>query len=200
MSPRRSAAEARETRENIVAGALSLGSLEGLESLSFGRVAEAARLSKSGVSRHFATKEELQLAALSAARQRFQEQVWEPVADLRPGRERLRALMAAWLGYLGACPLPGGCLVTAAATEFDGRAGPVRDAVVADSKLWRSLIEREIDIAARAGELPKDTDAELLAFELGGIALATNQAAQLHRDTDAAERGMRAVERLLDPR
>jgi hypothetical protein len=64
----------------------------------------------------------------------------------------------------------------------------------------RVVLEREIDIAARAGELPKDTDAELLSFELGGIALATNQAAQLHRDTDAAERGMRAVERLLDPR
>lgn len=197
MSPRRSAAEARETRESIVAGAVSLGSLEGLESLSFGRVADAVHLSKSGVSRHFPTKEELQLAALAAARQRFREEIWEPVADRHPGLERLRALMAAWLGFLGECPLPGGCLVTAAATEFDGRSGPVRDAVLADSVRWRSVLEREIDIAVSAGELPTDTDTELLAFELGGIALATNHAAQLHGEAGAAERGSRAVEQLL---
>lgn len=197
MSPRRSAAEARETRESIVAGAVSIGSLEGLESLSFGRVAEAARLSKSGVTRHFSTKEELQLAALAAARRRFREEVWEPVADRRPGFERLLAVMGAWLGFLQASPLPGGCLVTAAATEFDGRSGPVHDAVVADSALWRTVLEREIEVAVRAGELPAETDPELLAFELGGIALATNQAAQLHGDGGAAKRGRRAVERLL---
>ncbi|MGI8622018.1 MAG: TetR/AcrR family transcriptional regulator [Solirubrobacteraceae bacterium] len=198
MSPRRSAADARETRESIVAGAVSIGSLEGLESLSFGRVAEAVHLSKSGVTRHFSTKEELQLAALAAARRRFREEIWEPAADRRPGLERLRAVMGAWLDFLQACPLPGGCLVTAAATEFDGRSGPVHDAVVADAALWRTVLEREIEVAVRAGELPADTDAELLAFELGGIALATNQAAQLHGDRRAAERARRAVERLLD--
>jgi hypothetical protein len=88
--------------------------------------------------------------------------------------------------------------VTAAATEFDGRTGPVRDAVVADSALWRTMLEREVEVAVRAGELPPDTDPELLAFELGGIALATNQAAQLHGDEAAAEaHAGRAVERLL---
>ncbi|HEX8053742.1 MAG TPA: TetR/AcrR family transcriptional regulator [Thermoleophilaceae bacterium] len=199
MSPRRSAAEARETRESIVAGAVAIGSREGLESLSFGRVAEAAHLSKSGVSRHFSTKEELQLATLAVGRRRFREEVWEPAAHRRPGLERLRAVMESWLGFLQVCPFPGGCLVTSAATEFDGRSGPVRDAVVGELALWRTMLEREIEVAVRTGELPEDTDAELLAFELGGIALATNQAVQLHGDGAAAERGARAVERLLQP-
>ena len=197
MSPRRSAAAARETRESIIESAVSIGSVEGLESLSFGRVAEAVNLSKSGVTRHFSTKEELQLAALAAARRRFREEVWEPAADRRPGLERLRAVMSAWLGFLQASPVPGGCLVTAAATEFDARSGPVHDAVVADSALWHSVLEREIEVAKGTGELPAETDSGLVAFELGGIALATNQAAQLHGDGSAAERGMRAVERLL---
>jgi AcrR family transcriptional regulator len=200
MSPRRSAAAARETRESIVENAMSIGALEGLESLSFGRVAAAVNLSKSGVTRHFSTKEELQLAALAAARRRFRDEIWEPAAGRRPGLERLRAVMDSWLRFLQSCPLPGGCLVTAAATEFDGRDGPVHDAVVADSALWRTVLEREIEVAVRAGELPSGTDPELLAFELGGIALATNQAAQLHGDAAAAERGQRAVERLLGPR
>jgi AcrR family transcriptional regulator len=197
MSPRRSAAEARLTRQQIVENAVALGSLEGLESLSFGRVAEAVSLSKSGVARHFSTKEELQLAALAAARRRFRQEVWEPVADRRPGLERLRAVMASWLAYLQSCPLPGGCLVTAAATEFDGRPGPVRDAVVEDSALWHTVLEREVEVAVRAGELPPSTDPEQLAFELRGLALATNQAAQLHADGAAADRGRLAVERLL---
>lgn len=174
-----------------------LGSTEGLESLSFGKVAEAVSLSKSGVTRHFATKEELQLAALDEGRRRFREDVWDPVADRPPGLDRLRAIMRTWLDFLQSCPLPGGCLVTAAATEFDGRTGPVHDAVVAASALWRTTLERDIEVAVRAGELPPETDVQLVAFELGGIALATNQAAQLHGDAAAAERGMQAVERLL---
>jgi AcrR family transcriptional regulator len=197
MSPRRSAAEAQVTRDQIVESAVSLGSLEGLENLSFGKVADAARLSKSGVARHFPTKEELQLAALAAARRRFREAVWEPAADRRPGIERLRAVMASWLEFLQSCPLPGGCLVTAAASEFDSRPGPVRDAVMADSTLWRSVLEREIEVAVRAGELPANAEPTLMAFELLGIALATNQAAQLHGDGAAADLGQRAVERLL---
>jgi AcrR family transcriptional regulator len=200
MSPRRSAAEARATRRQIVENAVSLGSVEGLESLSFGKVAEAASLSKSGVARHFSTKEDLQLAALADARRLFQEEVWDPVAHRRPGIDRLRAVMASWLGFLQSCPLPGGCLITAAATEFDGRTGPVRDSVVADSTLWRTVLEREVEVAVRAGELPEDTDPGLVAFELAGIALATNQAAQLHGDGAAADRGLRAVERLLSSR
>ena len=200
MSPRRSAAAAQETRDSIVDNAISMGSLDGLESLSFGRVADAVQLSKSGVIRHFATKEELQLATLNAARERFRLAIWAPVADEQPGLVRLRAVMTAWLDYLQSCPLPGGCLVTAAATEFDSRPGAVRDAVLADAALWRSVLQRDIEIASRTGELPADVDAAQMVFELGGIALAVNQAAQLHEDHGAAARGGTAVDRILVPR
>lgn len=175
-----------------------MGSLEGLESLTFGRVANAVHLSKSGVIRHFASKEELQLATLDAARERFRLAVWAPVANERPGLARLRAVMAAWLDYLQSCPLPGGCLVTAAATEFDSRPGAVRDAVLADAALWRGVLERDIEIATRTGELSPTVDPAQLAFELGGIALAVNQAAQLHEDPNGALRGSAALDRLLD--
>jgi AcrR family transcriptional regulator len=197
VSPRRSAAVARQTRESIVDQAVTLGSLEGLESLSFGRVAEDLPLSKSGVIRHFASKEALQLAALDAGRGIFRAAVWDPVAAEPAGLARLRAVMASWLGYLQSCPLPGGCLVTATATEFDSRPGAVRDAVLADSALWSGVLERELEVAVRAGELPPGGDPAQLAFELRGIALAVNQAAQLHHDADAAHRGNAAVERLL---
>ena len=194
-----SAAVAAKTRESIVENALQLGSLEGLESLSFGRVAEDLPLSKSGVIRHFASKEELQLAALDAGRRRFQAAIWDPSADEPPGLPRLRAVMRRWLDYLQRCPLPGGCLITAAAVEFDSKPGTVRDTVRADGALWTRLLERDVEVAVRAGELPGDTDPAQVAFELGGIALAVNQGAQLHGDSQAAGRGGAAVERLLSP-
>jgi hypothetical protein len=87
--------------------------------------------------------------------------------------------------------------VTATATEFDGRPGAVREAVLADSAVWHSVLERDLEVAVRAGELPPDSDPAQLAFELRGIALAVNQAAQLHHEADAASRGNAAVERLL---
>ncbi len=197
MSPRRSAADAAQTRAAIVDRAVAISSAEGLGSLSFGHVAAGLPLTKSGVVRHFPTKEDLQLAALAEARRQFLAEVWGPGAGRPAGLERLRAVMAAWLRYLARCPLPGGCVLTAASSEFDGRPGPVRDAVLADEARLTGALEREIDIAVRSGELPAGTDAAQLAFELRGIALAVNQAVQLRGDAKAATRGRRAVRRLL---
>ncbi len=119
------------------------------------------------------------------------------MADERPGLDRLRAALANWLAYLQSCPLPGGCLLSAAAAEFDGRPGPVRDVVVADTDLWRATLQRDAEVAVRAGELPADTDPAQLVFELEGVALAVNRAVQLDRDAGAARRGRQAVDRLL---
>ena len=49
--------------------AAQLASVEGLEGLSIGQLAEAANMSKSGLYAHFGLKEELQLATIEAARQ-----------------------------------------------------------------------------------------------------------------------------------
>jgi AcrR family transcriptional regulator len=197
MSPRRSVADAQRTRGSIVDRAAAIGSQDGLGSLSFGRVAEDLALSKSGVIRHFPTKEDLQLAALAEGRRIFRTVVWEPVADRQAGLVRLRAAMASWMAYLEDCPLPGGCILAAASTEFDGQPGAVHDAVRDDDERWARTLERDIDIAIRAGELPPDTDLAQLSFELRGIGLAVNQRVQLRGDPRSAEYGRRAVERLL---
>ncbi|GAA3507539.1 hypothetical protein FHR32_001107 [Streptosporangium album] len=51
--------------------------------------------------------------------------------------------------------------------------------------------------AVEAGELPDETDADQLAFELNGVALAAGQAIQLHHDPEAPTRAHRAITRLL---
>ena len=197
MSGRRSAAEALQTRARLVETATAMASTDGLEGVTVGRLADAAGLSKSGVTRHFATKEELQLRALAHAVELFTTDVWAPAADRRAGRERLLAICAAWTAHLAGDTFPGGCFITAASAEFDGRAGPVRDAIQSALERWLRVLRREAETAVEQGELPPDTDPAELAYQLNALALAANQARQLLGDDDAPARSLELMRRTL---
>jgi AcrR family transcriptional regulator len=197
MSPRRSVADAGETHRVILERSVAMASVEGLEGVSIGHLSEAVGLSKSGVLRHFATKEELQLATLTAAMDTFRADVWEPVAELPAGRRRLLALCDAWLWHLESDTFPGGCFLTAAACEFDDRPGPVRDALVVIQGRWIALLENEVRTARRAGDLPPGTDPEAVAFTLNALAMGLNQARRLLHDDRASEHVWRTIRALL---
>lgn len=198
MSPRRSAAEALRTRDRILRHAVEVASLEGLEGITIGRLASDMSMSKAGVLGHFGTKEQLQLAALDEAMGAFRHAVWEPASGLRPGRERLHGICEAWIAYLEGGLFPGGCFLTAASCEFDGRPGAVREAVSGGLQRWRTVLVAEARRAIADGDLPSDADAEQVAFELSAVAMATNQAIQLHGDPLAPDRARLAIHRILD--
>lgn len=199
MSPRSSVAEASRTREAIVAEVVARASVEGLEGITIGTVADGLGMSKAGVVGPFGSKEELQLAALEGAIEIFRAEVWDRAADSSPGLERLRAIAEQWISYLERDVFPGGCFLTAAAAEFDGRPGRVRDAVAATLRLWNSVLEAEARTAIEAGELDPSADPAQVAFELNAIAMAVNQARQLRADADAGRRGRIAMARALGP-
>jgi AcrR family transcriptional regulator len=194
---RRSVTDTARTRAAIVHRAADLASVEGLEGLTIGRLATDVKMSKAGVLAHFGTKEDLQLATLEAAFGVYAREVWEPARDVTPGRARLLAIADAWLDYLGRDVFPGGCFVTAASCEFDDRPGRVRDALSAAYRRWLELLADEARIAVRAGELPRGTDPQDVAFGLNAIAMGVNQARHLFGDEAAAERGRRAMRALL---
>lgn len=197
MSPRRSAAEAAGTRSAILDRAVELASLEGLEGVTIGRLAGDLRMSKSGVLGHFGSKEALQLDALEVATEVFRAEVWEPAARHEPGLPRLRAICDAWIGYLRRDVFPGGCFLTAAACEFDGRGGPVREAVAKAFSDWLALLAREARTAIEKGELPAERDPRQVAFELNALAMGANQALQLHGDRSGARAARAAMDRTL---
>lgn len=78
MSPRRSAAEAQATRGRILGRAAEIASEEGLDGITIGRLAEELEMSKSGVHKHFGTKETLQISTLDKAFVDFWHRVVEP--------------------------------------------------------------------------------------------------------------------------
>lgn len=197
MSPRRSAAEAQATRGRILGRAAEIASEEGLDGITIGRLAEELEMSKSGVHKHFGTKETLQISTLDKAFVDFWHRVVEPALAEPPGLRRLSAVCANSVSYLEAPLLPGGCLMTAALTEYDGRPGPVRDAVAEAWSRWRNQLRADLTAAVENGELPAEFDIDQALFEIIAAGLALNAAMQLQHDRAAAGRARRAIERAL---
>src|SRR5256886_13157352 len=81
------------TRQHILERAIDVASLEGLEGLTIGRLAEELEMSKSGLFAHFGSKEELQLATVESARQRFFDAMFLPALKAPLGNARLLAIL-----------------------------------------------------------------------------------------------------------
>ncbi|MFD9857798.1 TetR/AcrR family transcriptional regulator [Streptomyces alboflavus] len=197
MSPRRSAAEAQATKGRILDRAAEIASEEGLDGITIGRLAEELEMSKSGVHKHFGTKETLQISTLDKAFVDFWHRVVEPALAEPPGLRRLRVVCAGSVDYLEAPLLPGGCLMTAALSEYDGRPGRVRDAVAEVWSRWREQLRADLAAAVANGELPTGFDVDQALFEIVAAGLALNAAMQLQHDRTAADRARRAIERAL---
>ena len=145
----------------------------------------------------FGSKEELQLAVVDTAAEIFTREVADRARGVKPGLPKLLAMCRAWVSYLERRVLPGGCFFTAVTTEFDDRPGRVRNAVAGLVSVWDRDLYRQARTAIEEGDLPPDTDADQLVFEVGGVILALNHALQLHRDLKAPARARRALGRLL---
>jgi AcrR family transcriptional regulator len=185
------------TRQSILDRAVDLASLEGLQGLTIGRLADDLGMSKSGLFAHFGSKEELQLATLEAAGERFLNEVLRPALKQPRGYPRLVAICDAWIDYIGRDVFPGGCFFAAASFEFDGRPGLVRDAIAANMHDWIGALEKAITIAKEEGHLRDDVDPSQLAFELNSLFFGANFDCQLRGERKALDRARRAVHERL---
>src|SRR5918994_5496746 len=88
-----------ETRAAILDRAVDLASAEGLEGLTIGRLAAETGMSKSGLFRHFGSKEELQLATIATAEEIYEEEVLRPALQ-EEGRARVEALCERFLSHV----------------------------------------------------------------------------------------------------
>ncbi|HKF23511.1 MAG TPA: TetR/AcrR family transcriptional regulator [Candidatus Angelobacter sp.] len=173
------------TRESILHVAVNLASVEGLEGVSIGRLADELGMSKSGLFAHFGSKEDLQLATVDMAREIFIEHVVRPAVAQAEGMPRLRALCDNWLGHVEQRVFMGGCFFTAASFEFDSRPGPVRDRIVTVMKEWLNALSQAVEGAKRAGHIKGSVDPRQLAFEIYSLAIGAHWGFQLLGDRRA---------------
>jgi hypothetical protein len=91
-------------------------------------------------------------------------------------------------------------ILASGACEHDGHPGRYVTRSATRSAPATGWITRDINLAVRLGELPPDTDAEQLTFELHAIILPANHNNQLLHRPDALQRARFAIEQRLPPR
>jgi AcrR family transcriptional regulator len=185
-------------RREILRTAIDLGSEQGLESLSIGRLAEAAGMSRSGLFAHFGSKQDLQLSTVAAAQADFEQRVLAPARDADPGLERLRALFESWVSYVESIEFRGGCFFAMTTSEFSSRDGAVHELLAQLSLAWVRDLLVEARIARRQGELRDDADPEQIVFRLHAFNQEANWARELLGDETAFERARRAAADTFD--
>ena len=184
------------TREAILQQAVRSASQIGISRLTIGSLAGQSGLSKSGLFAHFGSKEALQLAVVQAAQAQFVEEVVKPAFTQPRGMPRLRALFHAWVMRLYGGSMPGGCPLLAAAYEFDDQPGAIRDALVAGQRWQRDTLQRLLQDAQDAGELPAGSHVPLLAFMLFGLIQSAHHDHQLLDNHHSAQLALQGFAQL----
>lgn len=186
-----------QSRRTIVRHAVDVASLDGLDGLSFGRLATDLGVSKGGIQTLFGTKENLQVAVVEAAREAFEEAVTRPARAQPAGVARLCVLVDRWIAYAEEPLFLGGCFWAANLPVFDSQPGPVRDTLARQQRAWRGLLAAELRHAADTGETAA-FDADLVAFQIDAVLTATNIALRLGDDS-AADTARRIINGFLAP-
>ena len=187
-----------QSRRKILARAVEIASMEGLEGLTIGRLANDLSISKSGLFSHFGSKEELQRQTIDFAIDKFFSVVIRPVLEIPRGAPRLAVMIEKWIEYVERGVFPGGCFFAAASLEFDGRPGPIRERIAASTNWWFTSIQDEIEMARELGHLPADTDCRQLAFELHAVVQEANWGYQMFGNAEWFERARVSVRRSLE--
>ena len=185
------------SRRAVTRRAVDIASVDGLDGLSFGRLAQDLGLSKAGIQTLFRTKEDLQLATVETARQVFIDAVVRPELHAPEGAARVRALIERWIDYAAGPLFPGGCFWGATLPEFDSRPGPVRDALRRQQAAWMETLATEFQRAVDAGDIAA-ADPEFAAFQMSAVLTAANVALRLGDERGVAM-ARRVMEDLLAP-
>jgi AcrR family transcriptional regulator len=200
VTRRRQRSDGQRSREAILKGASELATIEGLEGLSIGRLADHIGMSKSGLYAHFGSKEELQLATIDAAQEIFDREVVGPALEQPQGLAQVLAFSEGYLSYLERHVFPGGCFFASVAAEVDSRDGRVTDRLrdlMGGGMQWLAGLLRE---AQARGEVDPAADADQLAFEIDALLHGANAGFTLYRSDEPLERARRGVrERLGQP-
>jgi AcrR family transcriptional regulator len=188
------------TRARVLGAAVQAASVLGLNGLTIGQVAEAAGVSKGHLAILFGNRESLQLATLDAAVEIFQENVGRAAEAAKTPEEKLRLFCLGWFRYVKQRVLPGGCLVTAATSEFRTIDGAVRDKLLnlreRRAAYLRGLAESVIAAKRPKAKADPRTEASDFVYRILAYEAAAN-VAWLLGDGAAFEHARRETERAV---
>jgi AcrR family transcriptional regulator len=172
------------TRALVAREAAMTATVSGLDSITVGGLAAATGVSKSGILTVFGSRENIQVAAVTAARRIFRDAVVAPAWAAMPGGDRLVALLDAWLTYQREEVFTGGCFLTATSVEYGHRDGPVAESVRRLKREWLDLLAADLAVAGH----PEPQDA---AFRIDALLAGASTMRQLFGADEELDRGHR---------
>lgn len=186
-----------ETKSMILDRAVQIASVNGLEGLTIGTLAEDLGMSKSGLFAKFSSKENLQIEVLRKGSELFRRYVLYPTLKTKPGLSRLRSAFVSWLEWSRRSDLPGGCLFLASSSEFDDKPGIVRDHLRKIQLSWHSSLKQFVEEAKKNEELNSKTNSEHIVQEIWGLVLSYHFYNRLLEDKSSEKRTKQIFSELL---
>lgn len=184
------------TRLRILDEAARQAALRGLTAVSLGDLAESVGLSKSGIFKHFESKEAMQRAVVEQVMDQFTTFVWTPARAAPRGRARLEKIFDRWLDW-GEIQWPqSGCPIMAFTTELDDQPGELRTLFQDRLQQWRSIMV--LQIQNLRDPLLSEAEAQAVYFQMKSFLLGHSEACRMMGDTDARRSAHAAFEALLD--
>lgn len=184
------------TKARIVQEAARQAAIRGLAGVSLNDVAAAVGLSKSGLFKHFDSKEAMEMEMLTDLFSRFRELVWVPCEALPAGRERLEAVFDRWMNWCDVEHVESGCPVRAFAIELDDQPGPLRDLMHQTLNRWYRTLAR--DFAAMRDPPLSEDEAKLAVFQFKSFIFGHGEESRLMGDEDSRKMARAAFQALLD--
>jgi TetR/AcrR family transcriptional repressor of nem operon len=170
-------AKAEETRLKIIQQAADLFNQKGYAGSSMADVMAATGLKKGGIYNHFASKDELAIAAFDFAVQQVGQRYFQALKGRRGAINRLKAIIHTFYTAIEEVPLKGGCPILNTAIESDDTHPALRERAQTAMYSWRDLIHQVVNHGLKAGELhpsvSPDTVATILVAGLEGALMMT---------------------------
>lgn len=108
-----------KTRQHIIEQSAVLFNIKGYAATSMADILEATRLAKGGVYGHFASKEEIAVAAFEYSYHLLMTAIKTKTAAATGARNKLFAILAFYRNYTIAPLVPGGCILLNTAVDAD---------------------------------------------------------------------------------
>ncbi|MEM6427478.1 MAG: TetR/AcrR family transcriptional regulator [Cyanobacteria bacterium P01_H01_bin.119] len=187
--------KAEQTRERIIEQAARLFNRQGFAGVSMSALMTATGLKKGGIYNHFASKDELAIAAFDYIVQLTSQRQLSAMRSRRRGDERLKAMVHAFVDSFDEMSTWGGCPLMNTIIDSDDAHPILREKARLAMEKWQHLIECIVQRAIRRGEMTAQSDPKMVATILisvleGALALARLQSnrtlmqhAQAHLDS-----------------
>lgn len=185
-----------QTKNNILDTAFRVASNSSLNDLTIGSLSAALDMSKSGLFAHFNSKENLQLAVLEYAEDRYTEQVINPTMEIADPLERLKAIAALWLDWYESLEA-GNCIFITALVELDDQEGRVHELVKAQLGRLISYLIHRVQVCIDHQQINANTDPEQFVFEWYSLYTGSQLTRLMGLETNDRKRFKQSFDALL---